>query len=754
MSVLAALGFLILTADVQMTLAPDQPLAYVYVDDPLIVELVSPEETTARVRLRIQGADRPDATEISLGDLQLPAHAPRWCAVKEAPHARGVYTVEATIEIRDTVQKKSARFCRVDRAAAHRPLPFYVTAGEDCDTRFLLALKSVGLTTLRIDAGREDFTARAKLAADLGLSVVAHVGQRAYAPVGALLAGLNGKGPVPVRWEVEYGGDRASFTGFVDTVLKSAGNAPMAVVVADRAALEKYFSECADAPVWQCVLSGRELAAPSEVAAVRMLALRHGHEGWKVNVLAQGGAPPEGVKGARGLVKRSMELLAAGASSIGVDAQAVYTGGELCDTAGYLNGMAVRLDSVEFAGSLPLADGVTSLLFRREGRWLAALWAGDETDVSIALDGVVNPELTDGLGNPAENSELRDSTLALKAGPAPMYLSGVGGVVPGKAAQKKAVEIAGNILANTELSSALPAPLRDLIKAIQGDVSGAASRGRFLELVGYLPKLEEQWHAGQMPLQTAVPAMSAIADLLRSLCLVEDDRGEPFLQPMSDTVARCEELQSLYLTGSPAHADERLRGEWLLREVRRLVDEAEALERGGRRVEASAVATLAKGRAEGLPFAARAASAPTVSPAPAPEPEPVPEPAKPDPKKPAKDEKTGKDTQKGDEKKPAPAETEKPADKKVGEKDAPAAAEPAARNGEVKEVVHIVASGDNPSIIAGKYNVKLEELLAYNKMKKSVRLNIGDKVVVPVKEGQAKPADKPSGKSTKKKRRR
>ncbi len=738
MSLLAAFGFLMLTADVQMTLAPDQPLAYVYVDDPLIVELVSPEEASAQVRLRIQPADRPDASEISLGDLQLPAKAPRWCAVKDAPLERGLYTVEATIEIRDTVQKKSARFCRVDRAAAHHPLPFYVAAGDEYDTKFLLALKSVGLTTLRLDAGREDYLARAKQAANLGLSVVAHVDPKSYAAVGGMLAGMNGKAPVPVRWEVEYGGDRAPFIGFVETVVKSAANAPVAVVVADRTALEKYFADCADAPVMQCVLSGKDLPAPSEVTAARMLALRHGHEGWKVNVLARG-AVPEGVKGAQGNVKRSLELLAAGASGIGMDARAVYTGGELCDTAGYLNGMAVRLDSGEFVGMLSLADGVTAPLFRREGQWLAALWDGSETNVSIALNGVVNPEFTDALGNPAEHQEVQDSKLTVKVGHAPVYLTGTGGVVPGKAAQRRAVELAGGILADTELSAALPATLRDLVKAIQGDVNGAASRGRFLELVRWLPKLEEQWHAGQMPQPTAVPAMSGIASLARSLCLVEDDRGEPFLEPMSDTVARCEELQSLYLTGSPAHADERLRGEWLLREVRRLVDEAEALERGGRRVEASATATLAQWRAECLPIAARAMSAPSVVVSPA----PAAVQAKPDAKKAAKEEKA----EKKDKKEPP-----KPEEKKAANKAPPAAAEAAAQKEGAKEVVHVVASGDNPSVIADKYHVDLDELLAYNKMKKNARLNIGDKVLVPVKKVQTSPAVKDAGNDSKKKR--
>ena len=739
MNIVAALSFLFLTADVQMTLAPDQPLAYVYADDPLIVELVSPEEATALVRLRLQPVDRPDAVEISLGDLQLPANAPRWCAVKDAPPGRGLHTVEATIEIRGAVQKKSARFCRVDRASSQHPLPICVTAGDEFDTKFLLALRSVGVTALRLDAGREGYAACARLASDLGFSVVAHVSQKSYATVAARLAGMNGKGPVPVRWEVEYAGDRGAFVGFAEAVAKSAGNAPVEVAVTDAAALEEFFAECGEAPVMQCVLYGKDLPAPGEVAAAKMLALKHGHEGWKVNVLSHGTAP-EGVKGAQSALKRSLELLAAGASCIGMDARVVYTDGGLCDMAGYLNGMAVRFPGGEFAGMLPLADGVTAPLFRREGQWIAAFWSGTETDVSVALSGVVNPEITDGLGNPVEHPEVRDSQLAVKAGTAPQYLTGTGGVVPGSAAQRRAEETAGILLGDGELGAGLPAPLKDLVKAIQGDVNSAASRGRFLELVRYLPKIEEQWHGGAMPQHTAVPAMAEIAALARALCLVEDDRGEPFLEPMSDTIARCEELQSLYLTGSPARADERHRGEWLLREVRRLVDEAEALERAGRRVEASAVATLAQWRAECLPIAARATAAPVAPAAPAPEP------PKGDEKKAEEEKDAKKDEVKSGEEKPAGDAPKK----KPEEKEQPAAKEAPAKKAEVKEIVHTVVSGDNPSVIAGKYHIGLDELLAHNKMKKSVRLNIGDKVLVPAGSDKAKAVEK---KSPRKKRR-
>src|SRR5690606_1315463 len=103
-----------------------------------------------------------------------------------------------------------------------------------------------------------------------------------------------------------------------------------------------------------------------------------------------------------------------------------------------------------------------------------------------------------------------------------------------------------------------------------------------------------------------VAALSHLADLARTLCRLEGAREASFLEPLADTLARCEEYQSLYLTGVTTTPQARLRGDWLVQEVRRLMDEAETLAAANAKIEADAVAALAEWRARGLEFATKA----------------------------------------------------------------------------------------------------------------------------------------------------
>ena len=256
-----------------------------------------------------------------------------------------------------------------------------------------------------------------------------------------------------------------------------------------------------------------------------------------------------------------------------------------------------------------------------------------------------------------------------------------------------------------------------LIADIAQDPLGRADREAFFAVLRAFPLLEKQWHAGQLPRATAAPAIADLARIARALCILEEYRGEPFLDPLQDTLEKCNAYQSLYLTGSSG--DRKLeRGDWLFKRVGALADEAERLDAAGARIEACAVAALAEWRARALEFALQAASLGAAPPPP----EQVPEKSRPQP--PA-------------ETAPAPAREAAP---ELAETAAPppAAEAPVAESAvetpveapAFKEIIHTVARGDNPSTIARKYGVTLEEVLAWNNLKRSAVLHIGDKLVI------------------------
>ena len=100
--------------------------------------------------------------------------------------------------------------------------------------------------------------------------------------------------------------------------------------------------------------------------------------------------------------------------------------------------------------------------------------------------------------------------------------------------------------------------------------------------------------------------MAELARLSRTLCRLEGARGATFIEPIQDTLARCDEFVSAYLTGATATPQARARGDWLVGEVRRLMDEVEWLLAAGAKAEADAVAALAEWRARGLEHAVKA----------------------------------------------------------------------------------------------------------------------------------------------------
>jgi hypothetical protein len=104
----------------------------------------------------------------------------------------------------------------------------------------------------------------------------------------------------------------------------------------------------------------------------------------------------------------------------------------------------------------------------------------------------------------------------------------------------------------------------------------------------------------------AVRLMAGMSRLARGLAVVEHEAGDAFLEPLQETLARCGEYQSLYLTSTGGAADARERGDWLLEEVNALTAEARQLAKRGRTIEADAVAAIAEWRARALSHASKA----------------------------------------------------------------------------------------------------------------------------------------------------
>jgi LysM repeat protein len=716
MNLLAAVALMVSAATIQVELAPDQPLAYVYVDDPLILELRTDEDVEADVTVMIQGEHQESAQEFRLGGMPLRANSSRWCPVPGVPAERGIYNARIITTINGVEQSTTTQFYRIDRPPRDSALPLYAHGLAHTD-QALLALKSVAVNTIRLNAGDAAFEELLAKAIAADFDIIVHI-DLPDADAAAALVQRVGQAHCEnmVRWEIDPNGDTARLGRVAQAIRDTGCGAPLAVVVPDAQTLWNLFQSDAGHDVREAVLLN-DAPTAEELEAFRRLTEHAGYEAWKLSVLGRG-VPAGTQQTGRALVRQLFQNMAHGVKTTGFDSSLLYDG-ELQSTVVYLNGLGHRLVSFDFVGSLS-ETGPTTYLFRNGSAWLLVFWVDKgEQEVRVPVAEGQTVLLSDALNNTLEVPQAKEGSLRLTARSMPQYLTGSGGPVLGMAARHQARHEASSFLANQEFAGALPPELNTLVGAIQRDVGGASSRIHFFALIRALPDLEERWHQGQLPQHVAATALAQLTRLARSMATVEEDLGEEFVEPIENTRAQGEENQSQYLTGSTGTSEANERGDWLVNEVRRLLDETVDLETAGRVIEAGAVANLAEWRSRGLQFVAKptggrpeeivtAAAIPTPPPAPPPAAAPVEEPV------------------------PQPDLTPAPPAAAVG-------LEPGQPEGTVK-TVHALARGENPSVVAKKYGVTTADVLAWNKLAKNARLKVGQELVVYTADPAATPA--------------
>jgi LysM repeat protein len=236
--------------------------------------------------------------------------------------------------------------------------------------------------------------------------------------------------------------------------------------------------------------------------------------------------------------------------------------------------------------------------------------------------------------------------------------------------------------------------------------------------------------------------MAALTRVVRRVAVVEEGRGQTFLEPLQETLARCRQTSSLYLTRSAGSEAARLRGDWLLAEVNRLVSEAEALDAADRAIEAKAVAALAEWRAASLRYAATATAAPPMAPPVAP---PVPveeEPAAADAATPTPDADAEPDDAEPNDGDQAHAAPEESGDavaedaEEAEEPDEPASTEPV-------RTTFRVQRNEGAWTIARKHGVEFADLLRWNGWSERETLQQGQEYVVYLPPAEARDAESP-----------
>jgi len=591
------LGTLLLAA-VDITVSPDQPLPFSYVDDPLIVEIRSDAVTRADITIGLESSDGQGKVSQVFPATPLGPEINRWCALKEIPPLRGPWKVTVEVRADDGESFHDAEVYRVDRPANAHVHPLYAF-GDTLDRETLLALRGVGVNLVRVPAGQAELASLLEEVVRLDMKAIVTLGGEG--DVAATAETLTATHCAAIeRWELPATRENAAGLKTVAERLQSLEcKLPISLSIRDAASVPDILTAIA-IPSLQHLVINESPGGPGVLDGLRDDLAALGVESPVLEYLYE-------TKDADKFPPVFFDALSHRAIRVGFPASLVLDGGELKSGISYLNGLAHGVPPAPFAGNLPQPGKARALLFASGKRWTLAYWSnGADDSIAVPWSADYPFTLSDSWNNMAPVEAPEGDVWKSPASGGVRFLLGEGGPVIKATLLSQIKTTIRHIVGEKPLDMAWSGEVRSAMDAIAANPEGEQSRVHFFTLLRAFPEIEGRWHAGQLPRPVAVAALAHLADLSRTLCRLEGAREAGFLEPLADTLARCEEYQSLYLTGATTTPQARARGDWLVAEVRRLMDEAESLAAGGAKIEADAVAALAEWRARGLELAAKA----------------------------------------------------------------------------------------------------------------------------------------------------
>ncbi|HQE82671.1 MAG TPA: hypothetical protein PLM14_06690 [Candidatus Hydrogenedentes bacterium] len=585
------------SAEVTIAIAPDQPIPHVYIDDVLVLELRSDRDIEAHVRVAIQ--DSGGAEESALDTvLPLPGQSIRWVPLENVAGRRGRYLARVTIEAAGETQESTHPFCRIDRPASMVPPP--VAAIMDSPEPYaLLAMRDLPLGRVCFDAVNPELDALVEAANEAGLDA-------------AILIDLAVTPPETATTFPEKYASRVAYWSV------HPGDAPGALETVAAAFAERnpvaLFSLVADTPETLSAMlrngAGRHAAgitlrndapSPDELEAFDLAAQTAGYERLPLQVLGRGIREEDDSESAARLVRNLIVFASCGVAQADIDGKLLVREKDVTEGYVFLSALARRLAGTVPIGSLDAPAPFRAHVFRLGDSWLIAAWSeGEAGSLSVPVGDAAILELADASNNPLPAPPVENGAVSLAVTAAPVYLKGEGGNVLAATARRMMQLTADSFASNKAYAALLPEQVMDIFQVMRKAAPPRIDRSQFLALLPMFPLLEAQWHTGAISQEVAVPAMSALSEIIRHAAVIEQAYGEPFVQPLQDTLASCAEFQQDFLTRAETPPETRSRADWLMAEVTRLVAEAKQLDQTGRSIEANAVASLARWKARSL----------------------------------------------------------------------------------------------------------------------------------------------------------
>jgi len=583
-------------AQVAVTIAPDQPIPHVYVDDVLVLELRSEEDVDARVRVTIR--DHTGAEETALETtLPLKAHGIRWVPLEEVAQQRGRYVAQVAVEASGEMHESSHPFCRIDRPASMLAPPVGAIIDRP-EPYALLAMRDLPLGKVCFNAESAELDTLIEAANEVGLDAAVVVDLAESRP--ELAATLPEKYASRVaHWGIAPGEALDAFETVAAAFVDHDPLVPFSLIADTPEALATLLNAGAGGPASAITLRS-DAPSPEDVEAFERTAQIAGYERLPLHVFGRGIAK-DSPDAAAHLIRNLIVFASCGVVQADIDGNLLFRDQEVTEGYVFLSALARRLAGAAPIGSLDAPAPLRALVFRRDNAWLITAWSeGEGGDLTIPTGDATILEFADASNNPLPPPAVAEGAVALSLTSEPVYLMGEGGDILATTARRMMQITAEGFASNEAYGSLLPEQVREIFEVMRKAEPARIDRAQFLALLPMFPLLEAKWHTGTISQDVAVPAMRGLSEIIRHAAVIEQASGEPFVQPLPDTLAMCAEFQQDFLTRGETPPETRERADWLLAEVTRLVAEAKELDTIGRTIEANAVASLARWRARAL----------------------------------------------------------------------------------------------------------------------------------------------------------
>ena len=566
---LGALCGLFLAAEIEVAIAPDQPIPLVYADEPLVVELHPAENLGASIRIEARDTITNEVSMRDADNLTLIKDTPYWIALENFPYARGHYAIEVYLDGEEDVLLGEGTIAKVDRRPV-RPTSMFILNVDEAAPGIELAAHAAGIGRVSVSP------ARAALFSNNGFSVEGRIKSS-----GPQLTTSDAEG-----W-IALGADDPEGLGEAIATVRDADNgaAPWIGLTCTDDLDSAATAVKSMAPRWR-------VAHVDPMTDIYLESLRDRGErlGWE--------RPTWSIEIAQRDPAAWLQALftgfANGAQVVEISADSLWNGEHFEAPFVTCAALAHIIDVVkEPIGPVPLGEGITAHLFDTSNGWCIAAWSSEDAEAILPGESV---RVRDALGAESDVEAGDDGMIHVPVGAMPKLIFGDGLTVRTMAAGAKAVAEAQALLATDNLDTMLSDNAVRAITIADSEDGPAVPRREFLLLLQDFARLEQRIATGELSEDVAVPVLAALTRFVRALCALEEDRGEIFLTPYLTRLERSSTFQAQYLTRGMVTR----RGEVLNEEVRRLSALVRQVAARGYTTEAAGLGALAEWRARSL----------------------------------------------------------------------------------------------------------------------------------------------------------